>query len=130
MSGFRQLSIGLVIALSACARSDALSDEARSVAPEQAKQLDQAYWTLLKAEKCARLATDQQAVAEQLFRTSQIAARAQAAGLGERLLDTQTKWTHFDETADWVCGSGDRLAVLASSVDAFDKSVSQALGNR
>jgi hypothetical protein len=130
MSAFRRLSLALLIALGACARSDALGDDARPVAPEQAKALDQAYWTLLKAEKCARRATDQQAVADQLFRTSRIAARAQAAGLGQRLLDTQARWLHFDETADWVCGNGDRLAVLASAVDAFDKSVGQAVAHR
>ena len=135
MSGWRNagaltaIAVAFAVATAACARSDALGDEARQMEPDKAKAMDQAYWQLLKTEKCARRATDQQAVAEQLYRTSQIAARAQAAGLGQRLLDTQAKWSRFDETADWVCGKGDPLAGLTGAVDAFDRTVAQALAD-
>jgi len=122
--------LGLALALPACARSDSLADEAKAVEPAQAKALDSAYFNLLSAEKCARRATDQQAVAVQLLRIGQVAARAQAAGLGQRLLDTRARWMHFDETADWVCGKGDPLAGLTSAVDAFDKAVVDAIAGR
>ena len=117
------------MAMSGCDRPDAYRERSRTVPPAQAQALDLAYWQLLKAERCARKATDQQAVAEQLYRTSQVAARAQAAGLGQRLLDTEAKWLRFEETANPVCGKGEPLAVLTGAVDAFDGQVAKAIAN-
>jgi hypothetical protein len=124
------IAVLLAMTAAGCARPDSLADEARAVEPGRAKTLDSAYFKLLSAEKCARRATDQQAVAEQLYRISQVAARAQAAGLGQGLLDTRARWTRFDETADWVCGTGDPLANLRAAVEAFDKAVAEAIAGR
>jgi hypothetical protein len=129
------LLTGIALALavttaSGCARADQFGDGGKAIAPERAKAVARAYHSLLSAERCARRATDQQAVAIQLDRVSQVAARAEAGGLGELLLKTQADWTHFDETADWVCGKGDPLAGLTSAVDAFDRAVVEALAER
>lgn len=136
MSGWRNagaltaIAVALAVATAACARADGLGEEAKAVAPQQAEAVARAYHSLLSSEKCARLATDQQAVAIQLDRVSQIATRAEAGGLGPLLLKTQADWTHMDETADWVCGKGDPLAGLAGAVDAFDKAVVDSLADR
>ena len=124
------IAVAIALAMSGCARADSLAGEAKAVAPKQAKAVASAYRSLLFSEKCARRATDQQAVAIQLDRVSQIVARAEAGGLGELLLKTQADWTHTDETADWVCTSGDPLAGLTSAVGAFDKAVVDALADR
>ena len=124
------IAVALALTASSCARADSFADDAKAVAPKQAEAVARAYHSLLSAEKCARRATDQQAVAVQLDRVSQIVARAEAASLGELLLKTRADWIHFDETADWVCGTGDPLAGLTSAVDAFDRAVVEAVGNR
>ena len=136
MSGWRNaaattaIAVALAVASSGCGRPDYFGDEAKAVAPKQAEFVATAYHRLLSAEKCARRATDQQAVAIQFDRISQIAARAEAGGLGPLLLKTQADWTHFDETADWVCGNGDPLAGLTGAVDVFDKAVVEAVAGR